>query len=145
MRGTKCRGGTSGEDEDPGTKGSGRQFPGQIGFELGLQAWAQPPGLRHMLGRGARWMSKALETWGVGGIKCGGPGEGGGGLRDRMETAHRVCQAEDPGLHSPYTRDPLKASGPHVRRNKPNIQRENGKRRTCLGEILEVKMTGLDE
>lgn len=23
----------------------------------------------------------------------------------RMKTAHRVCQAEVPGLHSPYTRD----------------------------------------
>ena len=41
-----------------------------------------------------------------------------------MKTAHCVCQAEVPRLHSPSTRDPLKTSGPHDRRNKPDTQRE---------------------
>lgn len=51
MRGTKSSGG-SGEDEDPGARGSGGGSLQQTGLELGLQAWPRPLGLRHILGRG---------------------------------------------------------------------------------------------
>lgn len=67
MKGTKYSG-RSGKDENPGTRGSGLQLLEQIGLELGLWARARPPGLRHMLGRGAKWRSKGLETWGWEGL-----------------------------------------------------------------------------
>lgn len=49
----------------------------------------------------------------------------GGGLRDGVETTHHVCQAEDPVLHCPYTRDPLKISGPHVRKKTREWKEED--------------------